>query len=68
MKEKQIKKPTEIAQDIVNLTRSLDSQQELKEAWKTIQLALSYLSSKDSMYSYEREIKEIEDAKKEERD
>ena len=66
MKEKQIKKPTEIAQDIVNLTRSLDSQQELKEAWKTIQLALSYLSSKDSMYSYEREIQEIEDAKKEE--
>jgi len=52
----------EIARDIVKLTRSLDSQQELKEAWKTIQLALSYLSSKDSMYSYEREIQEIEDA------
>ena len=51
----------EIARDIVKLTRSLDSQQELKEAWKTIQLALSYLSSKDSMYSYEREIQEIED-------
>jgi len=59
---KQIRKPKEIAQDIVNLTRSLDSQQELKEAWKTIQLALSYLSSKDSMYSYEREIQEMEDA------
>ena len=52
----------EIARDIVKLTRSLESQQELKEAWKTIQLALSYLSSKDSMYSYEREIQEIEDA------
>jgi len=43
MKQKQIKKPKEIAQDIVNLTRSLDSQQELKKAWKTISLALSYL-------------------------
>ena len=52
----------EIARDIVKLTRSLESQQELKEAWRTIQLALSYLSSKDSMYSYEREIQEIEDA------
>ena len=62
MKQKQIKKPKEIAEDIVNLTRSLDSQQELKEAWKTIQLALRYLSSKDSMYSYEREIQEMEDA------
>ena len=51
----------EIARDIVKLTRSLESQQELKEAWRTIQLALSYLSSKDSMYSYEREIQEIED-------
>lgn len=62
MKQKQIKKPKEIAEDIVNLTRSLDSQQELKKAWKIIQLALSYLSSKDSMYSYEKEIQEMEDA------
>tara|TARA_R100000700_G_scaffold17252_1_gene23825 strand:- start:964 stop:1155 length:192 start_codon:yes stop_codon:yes gene_type:complete len=62
MKQKQIKKPKEIAQDIVNLTRSLDSQQELKKAWKTISLALSYLSSKDSMYSYEKEIQEMQDA------
>jgi len=62
MKQKEIKKPKEIAQDIVNLTRSLDSQQELKKAWKTISLALSYLSSKDSMYSYEKEIQEMQDA------
>jgi len=66
MKQKNIKNPEQIAQDIVELTKSLDSQQELKEAWKIIQLALSYLSSKDSMYSYEREIQEMEDAKKEE--
>ena len=62
MKQKEIKKPKEIAQDIVNLTRSLDSQQELKKAWKTISLALSYLSSKDSMYSYEKEIQKMQDA------
>ena len=61
-------KAHKIAQDIVELTRSLESQQELKEAWKTLQLAMSYLSSKDSMYSYEKEIKETIDAQKEERD
>ena len=66
MKQKNIKKPEQIAQDIVELTRSLDSQQEIKEAWKIIKLALSYLSSKDSMYSYDREIQEMEDANKEE--
>ena len=60
------KRPEEIAEDIVEFTKSTDSQQELKAAWKIIQLALSYLSSKDSMYSYEREIQEMEDAKKEE--
>ena len=47
-----------IAKDIVALTERLDSQEELKESWRTINLALNYLSSKDSMFTYEKEVKE----------
>ena len=47
-----------IAKDIVALTERLDSQEELKDSWRVINLALQYLSSKDSMFTYEKEIKE----------
>jgi len=47
-----------IAKDIVTLTERLDSQEELKDSWRTINLALNYLSSKDSMFTYEKEVKE----------
>ena len=47
-----------IAKDIVALTERLDSQEELKDSWRTINLALNYLSSKDSMFTYEKEVKE----------
>ena len=46
MKQKNIKKPEEIAEDIVNFTKSTDGQQELKEGWRVINRAIQYLSSK----------------------
>ena len=66
------KRPEEIADDIVNFTKSTDSQQELKDGWRVINNAVRYLSSKDDYFTNERvvrtEIKEMRDAKKEERD
>ena len=66
------KRPEEIADDIVNFTKSTDSQQELKDGWRVINNAVRFLSSKDDYFTNERvvrtEIKEMRDAKKEERD
>ena len=66
------KRPEEIAEDIVEFTKSTDSQQELKDGWRVINNAVRYLSSKDDYFTNERvvrtEIKEMRDAKKEERD
>ena len=58
MKQKNIKKPEEIAEDIVNFTKSTDGQQELKEGWRVINRAIQYLSSKDDYLTYEIEVKE----------
>ena len=67
-----MKRPEEIADDIVNFTKSTDSQQELKDGWRVINNAVRYLSSKDDYFTNERvvrtEIKEMKDAKKKERD
>ena len=41
-----MKKAEEIAEEIVILTNSTDSQQELKDAWSVINKAMRYLSSK----------------------
>ena len=70
-KQKDIKKPEKIAEDIVNFTKSTDSQQELKDGWRVINNAVRYLSSKDDYLTYEVEvlnkIERMENAKKEER-
>ena len=70
MKQKNIKHPEQKAQDIVELTKSLDGQQELKETWRVINMAMQYLSSKDDYLTNEKnvleKVKEMEDAKKEE--
>ena len=70
MKQKNIKNPEQIAQDIVELTKSLDSQQELKGTWRVINMAMQYLSSKDDYLTNEKnvleKVKEMKDAKKEE--
>ena len=66
------KRPEEIADDIVNFTKSTDSQQELKDGWRVINNAVRYLSSKDDYFTNERvvrtEIKEMKDAQEKERD
>ena len=65
------KRPEEIAEDIVEFTKSTDSQQKLKDGWRVINNAVRYLSSKDDFFTSERavnrEIKEMKDAQKEER-
>jgi len=45
----------EIAEAIVNLTIALEDHEELKEAWRVIYKAVSYLSSKDDYFSREKE-------------
>ena len=46
-----------IVRDIIALTDSLNSQEELKKAWREIRLALDYLSAKDSMFRSREEIR-----------
>ena len=43
----------DIATAIVNLTMRLDNQKELKMAWRVINQALGYLSSKDDFFTNE---------------
>ena len=58
------KKPEEIAEDIVNFTKSTDSQQELKDGWRVINKAIRYLSSKDDYLTHEVEVqRRIEEMK-----
>ena len=65
------KRPEEIAEDIVEFTKSTDSQQELKDGWRVINKAIRYLSSKDDYLTHEVEvlnkIERMKDAEKEER-
>ena len=49
---------TDIVRDIIVLTDSLNSKEELKRAWREIRLALDYLSSKDSMFRSREELQE----------
>ena len=49
---------TDIVRDIIVLTDSLNSKEELKRAWNEIRLALDYLSSKDSMFRSREELQE----------
>ena len=66
MKQKNIKNPEEIAEDIVNFTKSTDNQQELKDGWRVINNAVRYLSSKDDYFTNERVVRtEIEEMKDE---
>ena len=61
-----MKRPEEIAEDIVNFTKSTDSQQELKDGWRVINNAVRYLSSKDDYFTNERVVRtEIEEMKDE---
>jgi len=48
----------EIVDAIESLTDSLETTKDLDHAWKNITQALGYLSAKDSMYKYRKEIKD----------
>ena len=59
-----MKKAEEIAEEIVNFTKSTDSQQELKDGWRVINKAIRYLSSKDDYLTHEVEVqRRIEEMK-----
>ena len=47
-----------IVKDIEDLTDSLNTSEELLEAWSRITNALGYLSAKDSMFKYKKEKEE----------
>ena len=56
-----MRRAEDIAEDIVIFTKSTDSQEELKAAWRVINKAMRYLSSKDDYFTYEVEVqKKIE--------
>ena len=57
----------DIATAIVNLTMRLDNQKELKMAWRVINQALSYLSSKDDFFTNELTVMNTIGKMKEER-
>ena len=63
MKQERDKRGEKIAEDIIELTDSLDNAHDLDDAWKRISQALTILSAKDTMYKTR---KDIENAKKEE--
>ena len=63
-----MKRPEEIAEDIVEFTKSTDNQQELKDGWRVINNAVRYLSSKDDYFTNERVVRtEIEEMKDDKR-
>ena len=45
----------QIAEAIINLTIELEDQEELKEACRVISAALRYLSSKDDLFTNEKD-------------
>ena len=53
---------TDIVRDIIVLTDSLNSKEDLKKAWREIRLALEYLSAKDSMFRTREELRNKLDA------
>ena len=56
----------DIASAIVNLTMNLDNQKELKDAWRVLTKAVSYLSAKDDFFTREQECIELISEMKEE--
>ena len=49
-----------IARNIMELTDSLESSEELDHAWSKIGKALSYLSAKDTMFKTRKELEEVD--------
>ena len=47
-----------IVRDIIAFTDSTEDAEALNDAWSRVSKALGYLSAKDTMFKYRREIKE----------
>ena len=63
-----MRRAEEVAEDIVEFTKSTDKQQELKDGWRVINNAVRYLSSKDDYFTNERVVRtEIEEMKDDKR-
>ena len=57
MSEKRATSVETIVRDIIDLTDTLHTTEELGEAWSRIYKAVNYLSAKDSMFKHRRELK-----------
>ena len=52
-------KAKEIAREMMELAKSIDDADEMKETWRVLSRAYSYLSQKDSMMDSERELQAL---------
>ena len=48
-----------IAREMIELAKSIDDADEMKETWRVLSRAYSYLSQKDSMMESEKELQEL---------
>tara|TARA_R100000808_G_C2133441_1_gene142160 strand:+ start:632 stop:808 length:177 start_codon:yes stop_codon:yes gene_type:complete len=48
-----------IAKEMIELAKSIDDADEMKETWRVLSRAYSYLSQKDSMMESEKELQEL---------
>tara|TARA_R110002020_G_scaffold457885_1_gene674978 strand:+ start:3235 stop:3411 length:177 start_codon:yes stop_codon:yes gene_type:complete len=52
-------KAKRIAREMIELAKSIDDADEMKETWRVLSRAYSYLSQKDSMMDSERELQAL---------
>ena len=52
-------KAKQIAREMMELAKSIDDADEMKETWRVLSRAYHYLSQKDSMMDSERELNEM---------
>tara|TARA_R100000315_G_C5160808_1_gene92489 strand:- start:218 stop:394 length:177 start_codon:yes stop_codon:yes gene_type:complete len=48
-----------IAREMIELAKSIDDADEMKETWRVLSRAYSYVSQKDSMMESEQELQEL---------
>ena len=58
MSEKRATSIETIVRDIIAFTDSTEDAEALNDAWSRVSKALGYLSAKDTMFKYRRELKE----------
>ena len=58
LREKSATSIETIVRDIIAFTDSTEDSEALNDAWSRVTKALGYLSAKDSMFKYRRELKD----------